>query len=192
MLAKHRAMFVNINICFLTCITIVYVTIYISLMAQIMRLMKSKFFWRKRICFWKVSTCKMELHTSKMVASLEYSKIQNLICNNSITHRIMTDTYNSVHMKYNNKHNISHDYGQSVYIACSIIFKIHFTVQLFFMYCLLYKKCHSPSATLASLSFFKRSGTYNLYSFGRVGYKNDVKTAKIYRNTYFLCKHLIM
>ena len=33
------------------------------------------------------------------VASFEYLKIQNLICNNSITHRIKTDTYNSVHMK---------------------------------------------------------------------------------------------
>ena len=52
-----------------------------------------------------------------MVASLEYSKIQILICNNSITHRIITDTYNSVHMKYNNKHNISQDYGHSVYVA---------------------------------------------------------------------------
>ena len=29
----------------------------------------------------------------------------------------MTDTYSSVHMKYNNKHNISQDYGQSVYVA---------------------------------------------------------------------------
>ena len=29
----------------------------------------------------------------------------------------MTDTYNSVHMKYNNKHNISQDYGQSVYVV---------------------------------------------------------------------------
>ena len=27
------------------------------------------------------------------------------------------------------------------------------------------------------MRFFKRSGTYNVYSFGRVGYKNDVKTA---------------
>ena len=33
-------------------------------------------------------------------------------------------------------------------------------------------------ATFASMSFFKRSGTYNLNCFGRVGYKNDVKTAK--------------
>ena len=30
----------------------------------------------------------------------------------------------------------------------------------------------------ASMSFLKRSGSYNLYSFGRVWYKNDVKTAK--------------
>ena len=52
-----------------------------------------------------------------MVAFLEYSKIKKSICNNSITHRIMTDTYNSVHMKYNNKHNISQYYGQSVYVA---------------------------------------------------------------------------
>ena len=28
------------------------------------------------------------------------------------------------------------------------------------------------------MSFFKRSGTYNLDCFGRVGYINDVKTAK--------------
>ena len=34
----------------------------------------------------------------RMVASLEYSKIQNVICNNSLTNRIMTDTYNIVHM----------------------------------------------------------------------------------------------
>ena len=27
------------------------------------------------------------------------------------------------------------------------------------------------------MSFFKRSGTYNLYRFGRDGYLNDVKTA---------------
>ena len=46
-----------------------------------------QFFWRDRICFGKVST-------SKMVASLEYSKIQN----NSIIRMIMTDTYNTVHM----------------------------------------------------------------------------------------------
>ena len=46
----------------------------------------------------------MELHTSKIVASLEYSTIQNLICNNSLTHKITTDIYNSVYMKYNNKH----------------------------------------------------------------------------------------
>ena len=29
----------------------------------------------------------------------------------------MTDTYNPVHIKYNNKHDISQDYGQSVYVA---------------------------------------------------------------------------
>ena len=34
----------------------------------------------------------------KMEAFLEYSKIQNLICNNSITNSIMTDTYSTVHM----------------------------------------------------------------------------------------------
>ena len=34
----------------------------------------------------------------KMVASLEYPQIQNLISNNSITHRMMTDTYNTVLM----------------------------------------------------------------------------------------------
>ena len=33
-------------------------------------------------------------------------------------------------------------------------------------------------APLARMNFFKRSGTYNVYSFGRVGYKNHVKTAK--------------
>ena len=86
-------------------------------MAKIIRLMKSKFFWRERICFSKVSACKIELRTCKMVASLEYSKLQILICNNSITHSIMKATHNSVHMKYNNKHNISQDYGQSVYVA---------------------------------------------------------------------------
>ena len=52
------------------------------------------------------------------------------------------------------------------------------------------------------MSFLERSGTYNLYPFGRVGYKNDVKTAKhmgihvllqgfecviIYRNKYKFC-----
>ena len=38
------------------------------------------------------------------------------------------------------------------------------------MYYLLYKEM-SFLATLTSMSFFKRSGTYNLYSFGRAGYK---------------------
>ena len=127
-------------------------------MAQIICLMKSKFYWRKRICFWKFSTCKMELHTCKMVASLEYSKIQNLICNNSITHRIMTDTYNYVHMKYNNKHNISQDYGHSVYVALYS----RFTWQYNCFLCITYyiKKCHSwqpatlkPMATLPSMSY---------------------------------------
>ena len=33
-------------------------------------------------------------------------------------------------------------------------------------------------APLASMSFFKRSGTYNVYSFGRAGYKNHVKTTQ--------------
>ena len=39
-------------------------------------------------------------------------------------------------------------------------------------------------ATLTSMSFFKRSGTYNLDCFGRVGYKNDVKTAKKKKKIY--------
>ena len=108
-----------------------------------------------------------------MVASLEYSKIHNLICNNSITHRIMSDTYNSVHMKYNNKNNMSR--LRTIGLR-SIIFKSQLAVQLFSMYYLQYKEM-SSMATLASMSFFKRSGTYNLYSFGRIGYKNDVKTA---------------
>ena len=47
-------------------------------------------------------------------------------------------------------------------------------------------------AMLASMSFFKRSGTYNLYCFGRVGYKNDVKTTNKYGNTCLLCQHLIL
>ena len=56
-------------------------------------------------------------------------------------------------------------------------------VQLFSMYYLLYKEM----TTLASVSFFKRSGTYNLYSFGKVGYKNDVKTAKkIWEHMFFM------
>ena len=41
------------------------------------------------------------------------------------------------------------------------------------------------------MSFFKISGTYNLDCYGRIGYKNDVKTAK-YMGHMFLCKHLIM
>ena len=53
------------------------------------------------------------------------------------------------------------------------------------MHYLLYKEM-SFLATLASVSFFKRSGTYNLFIlFWEVGYKNDVKTAKIYGNTCF-------
>ena len=59
------------------------------------------------------------------------------------------------------------------------------------MYFLPYKEM-SFLATLASMGFFKRSGTYNLACFGEGGYKNDVKTAKQYRNTCFLCKHLIV
>ena len=58
-----------------------------------------------------------------------------------------------------------------------MIFKIHLIVQLFSIYYLLYKEM-SFLATLASVSFFKRSGTYSLDCFGWVGYKNDVKTAK--------------
>ena len=54
------------------------------------------------------------------------------------------------------------------------MFKIHLAVPLFSMYYLLYKEM-SCLATLASIIF---SGTYNLYCFGSVGYKNDVKTAK--------------
>ena len=50
-----------------------------------------QFFGEKESVFEKVST-------GKMVATLEYSKIQNLICNNSITHRIMTDTYNTTYV----------------------------------------------------------------------------------------------
>ena len=46
------------------------------------------------------------------------------------------------------------------------------------------KKSHSWQ-TLASMIFVKRSGTYNLYCFGKVGYKNDVKTANKYGNTCF-------
>ena len=43
---------------------------------------------------------------------------------------IMADTYNSVQMKYNNKHNISR--LRTIGLR-SIIFKIHLTVQLFSM-----------------------------------------------------------
>ena len=60
-------------------------------------------------------------------------------------------------------------------------------MQLFSMYYLLYKEI----SFLACMSFFKRSGSYDLYCFGRVGYKNDVKTANIWEQV-FLCKHLIM
>ena len=121
-------------------------------MAKIIRLMKSKFFWRKIICFWKVSTYKMELHTCKMVASLEYSKIQNLICNNSITHRIMTDTYNSVRMKYNNKHKSR---LRTIGLR-SIIFKIHLTVQLFSMYCLLYREMSFIIGNVGKYELFQK------------------------------------
>ena len=41
------------------------------------------------------------------------------------------------------------------------------------MYYLLYIEM-SFLATLASMSFFKRSDTYNLYCFGRVGYKKTM------------------
>ena len=47
-------------------------------------------------------------------------------------------------------------------------------------------------ATLASMSFFKRSCTYNLDCFGRVWNKNDVKTASKYGNICCLYKHLIV
>ena len=53
------------------------------------------------------------------------------------------------------------------------------------MHYLLYKEM-SFLATLASLSFFKRSGTYNLYRFGRVGYKNNVKTVNKYGSTFLM------
>ena len=61
------------------------------------------------------------------------------------------------------------------------------------MYYLLYKEM-SFLESLASMSFFKRSGTYNLYSFGRVGYKNDVKKKKKKKmgTCFFLCKYLIV
>ena len=37
------------------------------------------------------------------------------------------------------------------------------------------------------MSFFKRSGAYNLDCFGRIGYKNDVKTAKqIWEQMFFM------
>ena len=36
------------------------------------------------------------------------------------------------------------------------------------------------------MSFFKRSGTYNLNCFGKVGYKNDVKIANKCGNTLFM------
>ena len=58
------------------------------------------------------------------------------------------------------------------------------------MYYLLYKEI-SFLATLASMSFFKRSGTYNLYCFGRVGHKHDVKTAKKYIYIY-MGTHVLM
>ena len=45
------------------------------------------------------------------------------------------------------------------------------------MYYVLYKEM-SFLATLASMSFFKISGTYNLYWCWEGGYKNDVKTTK--------------
>ena len=41
-------------------------------------------------------------------------------------------------------------------------------------------------AILASMSFFDRSGTYNLDCFGRVGYKNDAMTTKIWKHMFFM------
>ena len=57
-------------------------------------------------------------------------------------------------------------------------------MKLFSVYYFLFKEM-PLLATLASMSFFKRSGTYSLYHFGRVRYKNDVKTANKYGNTCF-------
>ena len=94
-----------------------------------------------------------------MVASLEYSKIQTLICNNSIAHRIIKDTYNSVHMKYNNKHKSR---LWTVGLR-SIILKIHLTVQLFSVYYLLYKEM-SFLAALESMFFFSKDLALTMYT----------------------------
>ena len=59
-------------------------------------------------------------------------------------------------------------------------------MQLFSVYYLLYKEM-SFLATLASMSFFKRSATYKLDCFGRVGYKNEVKTA----NSKTVSEHML-
>ena len=77
--------------------------------------------------------------------------------------------------KYNNKHNISQDYGQSVYVALYSRFTWQCNCFVFITYYI--KKCLSWQH-LASMSFFKRSGTYNVYCFGSVWYKNDVEKKK--------------
>ena len=42
-------------------------------------------------------------------------------------------------------------------------------------------------ATLESMNFFKRSGTYNLYCFGRVGYKKLCENRKkIWDHMFFM------
>ena len=58
------------------------------------------------------------------------------------------------------------------------------------MYYLLYKEL-SFLATLASMSFFKRSGTYNLDCFGRVGgIKRCENRQKIWEHMFFVCNYL--
>ena len=55
-----------------------------------------------------------------------------------------------------------------------------------FSICYLLYKEMSFLATLASMSFFKRSDSYKVYFYGRIGHKNDVKAAKQNMGTHVL------
>ena len=117
-------------------------------------------------------------------ASLEYSKIQNLICNNSITHRIMPDTLTLYICKYNNKHHRSQDYGQSVYVALYS----RFTWQCNCFLCITYyvKKCHSWQRW--QVWAFSKDLALTIYTLlGGLGIKNDVKNStKIWEHMFFM------
>ena len=97
----------------------------------------------------------------------------------------MTDTLTLYIWQYNNKHNISQDYGQSVYVDLYSRFTWQCNCITYYI-----KKCHSWQ-NWQVCAFSKDLALTILTVLGGLGMK-ICENSKKYGNICFLCKHLIV